>query len=469
MIAIRPPRLLVLLLMLALVTDLAAQPTHLRRKCFLGMQPAPLSDSLAKAAGHGAGVVMARVMPGGTLEALGAQPNDILLQVNGQAVADWDGLRPLLPTLFEGDPFAIRVWRSAGKKGKEMDLKGQVVGAPREQGNTRYDVQYGEAPFDGGWLRTIVLKPKSPGPHPIIYFIPGYNCFSIDNMNPASPYAKLFDSLATLGNIVYRVEKPGMGDGPSPCNCVTTGFEKELDAFEAGYKHLLTHDWASEDRIFIVGHSMGGIQAPLLTTKGDYHPKGIAVYGTVFQTWYEYILMMLRFQEPRTDESYLTFEADMQAYIRLFYDHYVLYKPLSEIIRNPQWKALLERDFLLDAEGNILFRRAEYWQEISRHTLTDAWAKTDAHVFSIYGEADFEVFDSFSMAEIARIVNAYHPGHGKFLVLKGTDHGMIDVGSMEKGLELRGKPEYRDYYLNRFNYGIITEIHQWMQAVLKAG
>jgi uncharacterized protein len=214
---------------------------------------------------------------------------------------------------------------------------------------------------------------------------------------------------------------------------------------------------------------MGGIQAPLLTTKGDYHPKGIAVYGTVFQTWYEYILMMLRFQEPRTDEDYLTFEDDMKEYIRLFYEHYVLFKPLKEIIQNPKWKALLERDMALDAEGNILYRRAEYWQEIARHTFTDAWAKTDAHVLSMYGEADFEVFDPFSMAEITRIVNHYHPDHGKFVEIPGTDHGMIEVGSMQKGLDLRGKPEYRDYYVNHFNYRIITEIHQWIQSIQKQG
>jgi pimeloyl-ACP methyl ester carboxylesterase len=269
-----------------------------------------------------------------------------------------------------------------------------------------------------------------------------------------------------LGHIVYRVEKPGMGDGPSPCNCETTGFEKEMDVFEAGYKKLLTYNWAEQDRIFIVGHSMGGVQAPLLTTRGDYRPKGIAVYGTVFQTWYEYILMMLRFQEPRTDEAYLTFEADMQEYIKLFYEHYVQFKPLAEITKNPKWKALLERDFLLDDQGNILFRRWDYWQEIARHTLADAWAKTDAHVLSMYGEADFEVFDSFSMSEIARIVNHSHPGHGKYVLVSGTDHGMIEVGSMDKGLELRGKPEYRDYYLNHFNWQIITEIDTWIRAVM---
>lgn len=466
---IRPPRLLLVLLLLVSVALAQGTTSHLRRKCFMGLQPLPISDSLARASGHASGVLIGMVVPGGTMEAIGAQRQDILIQLNGEAVQNWDGLRQMLPKLFEGDAVQADVWRSKGGKGKVVHLTGAVKGAAREQGTARYDVQYGEAPFDGGYLRTITLLPKTVGPHPVIYFIPGYNCFSIDNMNRQDPYPKLFDSLAALGNIVYRVEKPGMGDGPSPCNCMETGFEKELSAFEAGYQHLLRQPWAPEDRIFLVGHSMGGIQAPLLTAQGDHHPRGIAVYGTVFQTWYEYILMMLRFQEPRTDEQYLAFEQDMGEYVKLFYEHYVLYKPLAEIVANPKWKALLERDFLLDAKGNILFRKAEYWQEIAHHTLTEAWAKTDAHVLSMFGEADFEVFDAFSMAEIARIVNAYHPGHGTFVTLPGTDHGMIHVGSMEKGLELRGTPAYRDYFLNHFDYRLVTEIQTWIERVMKAG
>jgi uncharacterized protein len=454
---------LLIALLLLIVDPLAAQ--HLRRKCFLGIAPQEVPDSLKKAGGPQAGVYLGMVVPGGSLASLGAQAQDVLIQFNGKAVQNWDGLRQLAKATFEGDAVEVKVWRG-GKKPKEIELKGVIVGAAKETSNARYDVLYDEAAFEGGWLRTIALLPKSPGPHPVIYFIPGYNCFSIDNMNANSPYHKMFDSLVGLGNIVYRVEKPGMGDGPNPCDCEVTGFEKELSAFEAGYKKLLTYAWAPEDRVFLFGHSMGGVQAPMLAVGHGFHPRGVAVYGTVFQSWYEYILNMLRFQEPRTDEAYLPFEADMKEYVKLFYEHYVLDKPIGEIAKNPKWKALLERDFAFDADENILYRRASYWQELARHSYADLWAQTDAHVLSMYGEADFEVFSEFSMSEITRIVNAYHPGKGKFVPIKGTDHGMIDVGSMEKGLALRGTPEYRDFYLNHFNYSIITEVDRWIKQIV---
>ncbi len=471
-LTIRVPHLCLLLLLFwgaPLAYSQTTPAAHLRRKCFLGIQPLPLPDSLATANGLTGGIVLGKVVPGGTMAEMGAQAQDVLVRVNGVAVENWETLRRKGPRFFEGDAIAVDVWRSNGKKGKVISLSGKALGVAKEQGNARYDVVYGEAPFETGYLRTITMLPKTPGPHPIIYFIPGYSCFSIDNMNRLDPYPRLFDSLAALGNIVYRVDKPGMGDGPSPCDCRETGFERELSAFEAGYNHLLSMPWAQEDKVFLVGHSMGGIQSPLIATQNGHHPKGIAVYGTVFQTWYEYILMMLRFQEPRTDETYLTFEQDMGEYIKLFYAHYVAMRPLAEIVQNPKWKALLERDFLLDAYGNILFRKAEYWQEIARHTFTDAWARTDAHVLSIFGDADFEVFDAFSMAEIARIVNAYHPGHGSFVTLPGTDHGMIHVGSMQKGLDLRGQPEYEDYHAHQFDYRLVTELQLWIERVIKLG
>ncbi|MEM7039214.1 MAG: hypothetical protein AAF570_19720, partial [Bacteroidota bacterium] len=196
-------------------------------------------------------------------------------------------------------------------------------------------------------------------------------------------------------------------------------------------------------------------------------PRGIAVYGTFYQSWYEYILAMLRFQEARTGEDYLAFEADMEEYTKLFYKHYVEMEPLDKIISNPKWKALLERDFALTPQGDILYRRSVFWRELAGVPPAKAWAQLDAHVLSIYGEADFEVFNPASMSEIARIVNNYHPGKGTYKFLEGTDHSMIKVGSMDKGLELRGSPEYRNYLMNHFNYEVVTTLHEWIQNVLQ--
>ena len=455
-------RLFLLAMCASLVLDAGAQ--HLRSPGNFGFQPFPVNDSIAEAHGLAKtrGMLVAQTFPGTNFASAGVERDDILLSINGLPINDMNQLLAAKQDFWDGDPFKLEVWRA----GKVRELKGKVAGKEPETSD-RWDVVYDEVPWDGGYLSAIVTKPRSPGRHPAVYFIPGYTCSSVDNLPALHPYRKIVDSLSALGYVVVRVEKPGMGRGPAPCQCNEIGFDKELEAFRAGWRHLLKYDFVDPGKAFIFGHSMGGVEAPFLAAQEPVPPLGVAVYGTVYQTWYEYILAMLRFQEPRNGEDFISFEQDMAEYTKLFYEHYVLHKPLETLIQNPKWKALLERDFFMDDQLNLLSRHYSFFFELSKHDLVTPWAKANSHVLSIYGEADFEVFNPASMSEIARIVNFYHPGKGSFVSLPGTDHSFIEVGSMDEGLALRGTPQYRDYLVNHFNWQVVTAFHNWMQEVMR--
>lgn len=454
-----------LILAVALGTASLVSAQHLRRLVSFGFQPVLVNDSIARvhALETSRGMLVSQVISGTSFAGMGVAVGDILLQLNGENMDAWPALMGIRADLAEGDKLTALVWR----KGKEKRLRGTAVGRPREPATAQYEVIYGEAPFAGGHLRTLLNRPKSPGPHPTIYFLPGYPCSSLDGLNALHPYRKLIDSLARLDYLIFRVEKPGVGDGPHPCECETTGFDKELEVFAAGYDALVETEGVDPEQIFVFGHSMGGIQAPILASQGKIKPLGIAVYGIIFQSWYEYVLALLRFQQPRVGDDYLELEEKMKDYTQLMYAHYVELKPLEEIVQNARWKALLEKDFALDAAGNILYRRAFYWQEICRHNVTAAWANTESHVLSMFGEADFEVFNEFSMSEITRIVNAYHPGHAQFRSFPGTDHNFIQVGTAARGAELKGTPAYREYLATQFDYRVVTALHNWIQEVLE--
>lgn len=429
-----------------------------------GIQPIPVNDSIASAHGlkQTKGILVGYVVPGSNFEALGVVPGDIVLEVNGKRFNSWNDMAVVKQNFWDGDPFSAEIWRD----GKVKKVKGKVKGKDPETSD-RWDVMYDEVPFDNGYLSAIVTKPKTPGPHPAIYFIPGYTCATVDNLRPIHPYRKMLDSLNGLGYVIVRVEKPGMGRGPAPCQCNDIGFDKEMEVFKAGWRHLLKYEFIDKEKVFVFGHSMGGVEAPFLASEEAVSPLGVAVYGTVYQSWYEYILAMLRFQEPRNGEDFIAFEKDMEEYTHLFYEHYVLHKPLEELIKNPTWKKLLERDFFMDDHLNLLGRHYGFFFELAKHEYVTPWAKTDAHVLSMYGEADFEVFNPSSMEEIALIVNKYHPGKGKFVSFPGTDHSFINVGSMEKGVALRGTPAYRDYLMNHFDWSVVTTLHEWMQEVMR--
>ena len=442
---------------------LSAQGQRLKRPGNFGVQPIVVTDSIAAAHGLSKtqGILAGQVVPGSNFESAGIKAGDVVLEVNGLPFNSWGDMAVVKQNFWDGDAFSAVVWRD----GKKEKLKGKITGKPAETSD-KWEVMYDEVPFDGGHLSAIVTKPHSPGPHPTIYFIPGYTCASVDNLPPFHPYRKVFDSLNALGYVIVRVEKPGMGRGPAPCQCNDIGFGKELDAFRAGWRHLLEYDFVDREKVFIFGHSMGGIEAPFLASQEPVKPLGVAVYGVVYQSWYEYILAMLRFQEPRNGEDYVTFEKDMGEYTELFYEHYVKHRPLEELIENPTWKALLERDFFMDNHLNLLGRHYKFFFELAKHEYVTPWAETESHVLSMYGEADFEVFNPTSMSEITLIVNRYHPGKGKFVSLPGTDHSFIDVESMAEGVALRGSPKYRDYLFNRFNWKVVDELHLWMQEVM---
>jgi uncharacterized protein len=444
---------------------LSASAQHLQRRAFLGFQPIPVTDSLCRVhkLPQGQGVLVGKVPAEGSMAALGVQPGDILLRMNAVQFQNGMAYFTLSKEMQEAQPLEVELIR--GKK--RLTLKGKVLGMPRESSMDAYAVEYGEMPYMDGYVRTISRRPKTAGKHPVIYFITGYNCASVDNPLYLPPYIQLFDSLAKLGYAIYRVEKPGTGDGPHPCQCAEIGFDKELDVFAAGYRHMMKESWVDAENVFLFGHSMGGFQAPLLANMPGIQPRGIAVYGTAFQSWYEYIIAMLRFQMPRSGVAYADFEQDLQAYIRLFYAHYVEMQPLSEILANETWKGLLERDFQLNEAGDLLYRRWYYWQELAKVDVVSAWSRTNAHVLSIFGSSDFEVFNRFSMEEIARIVNTSHPGHGKFVQLDGTDHLMLQVGGMEEGHVLRDTPGYRQVMAENFDWRLVKELDAWLRMAIR--
>lgn len=434
---------------------------NIQRRGRLGVQLEPVTDSLAQALGmkEAQGMIIRQVFPGATYAGAGGQDGDVLLALNGLPAGPGAPLQEALQTVREGRPARFAVWRN----GKKVELEGAVAPIPLET-SASSEVIYGEIPYKGGWLRTIVNKPNTPGPHPTIYFIPGYTCSSVESFHPIHPYRRLLDSLSGLGYAIFRVEKPGMGDNVNTGDCRQLGFDNELEAYQAAYGAMQQYDFIDTGNIFIWGHSMGGVYAPIIATQQQ--PKGVLVYGITHEVWVEYLLKMVRYQNPLLGHDYVETDRDVRTLYALLYEHYYLGKSSKELYKNPDYRKLLERDFAFDGESQILYRHEDFWRELNAHNLSEAWAGFDGHVLSLYGEADMEAVNDESQREIARIANAGHPGHGTFRLVAGTDHSMIEVGSMEEGARLRSKPEYRQYMDTKFNYDVVTMTHEWIQGVM---
>jgi pimeloyl-ACP methyl ester carboxylesterase len=66
-------------------------------------------------------------------------------------------------------------------------------------------------------------------------------------------------------------------------------------------------------------------------------------------------------------------------------------------------------------------RPARYYQQLQALDLEGAWSSVDAPVLAIHGAYDF-IMSRADHERIAAIVNARHPGWGRFVEIPGMDH-----------------------------------------------
>ena len=162
------------------------QAQHLKQKRYIGVVPQPLTETIAKylKLKPGTGVVVNAVVPGSPAELMGVKENDVLLKINDQPMKSPQDVVALAGTLTVGDNIKLELNRNK----KTLKVEGVIL--PRPMGYPEdVDISLDEFPLDNGYVRTILFRPKgSTGKLPVIYFIQGYPCFSMQYLPPDFPY-----------------------------------------------------------------------------------------------------------------------------------------------------------------------------------------------------------------------------------------------------------------------------------------
>ena len=449
------------LIFLFVAADIQAQ--ELQRKGMIGVQPAPVDEAMAKEAGlpEPRGLRINNVVPSGTAAALGVKQGDILLKLNGIETDAFPQLIGAINTLWDGEKATAVVFRD----GNEVALEGTVQPRPREQSTDTVEVRYDSIDFMDGKLSTILTIPKEGEKHPAILFIQGYPCSTVDAPSPNHPYRKLLYGLSERGYVVMRVEKPGMGDSRGTPDCQDLKILEETAAFEAGYDKLLTYDFVDTDNVFIFGHSMGGVSGPIIASKKK--PKGIIVYGTTVVSWFEYVLDMSRFQNPRFGGDFADNDDRMRSLHTIYYEHYVRGKSLQDVAAmDPAYDSILREDFQWDGADNFLGRHQMFWQSINQLNLMRYWKDVDAYVYSVYGEADVQAVNPIGQQEIVDLVNHYRPGTAEFYLMPRTDHSFIEVGTIADSYAALQGGNYGQIAAQKFNVAVIELFDDWMRKTM---
>jgi len=440
--------------LLLAVNHIDAQP--LPRKGWMDVQTKELNDSLKRVTKATSGLYVVSVGEKGTGKNLGIQAGDVLTKIAESEVTSGRKLREVLFSFREGDKIQAEVIR----KRKPRILTGVVAPMPRETSDD-YEVLYDRVPMEDGYLSMIITKPAGEGPFPVILFIPGYMCYSLDNIG-AHPYGQITTKLTRKGYAVVRVEKSGEGASVNTPDCRAVGYWQEVAGFAAGLQKICSLPYADTTNVFIFGHSLGAMQAPFVA-KG-LPVKGIIIEGTSADSWFEYILDMFRFQNPIMGVDPAENEEMIARAIPLLYRLLVLKEDPAVLAQNPTYDSLLTEMMQYDRKGLIWDRHYTYWQELQHVNQAAAWRDTQANVLVLRGSGDLEAFSNEQHELIVRTVNHYRPGSARFVLIPNSDHAFCKSNTPEESF-INGQT--KGYHYTQFNDEVIYLVDDWIREIVR--
>lgn len=433
----------------------------LKRKGLLGIMMQTLNDSIATQ--HNleinSGVYVMTVMPNSTFANLGVEQGNILTLLNNTPVNTIQDVLAITSNLYEGDTIEAEFYSNNQKKTKSTAL----LGRPLESFENA-NVTYGEVVYEGNALRSILVVPKEIKNAPVIYFLQGYTCGSVETASDDNPMKKLMNDWVNAGFAVYRIEKPGVGDSQSEKHCTQLSFDEELKAFQEGYRDLLNKESIDTNNIFMFGHSMGGVIAPLLHDIKS--PRGIITYGSIGQNWYDYMIDLYTIQPKHFGVSDAQIKEDNMVNLKFNEDFLINKLSGSEILENKVYAEFFSANELSFRQNQYIGRHFDFWQNLADINIPEAWAKVTSDVLAMHGEFDIQAISPIGAKRIAEIVNE-NEGRGDFILIKNADHGFVNFNSMQHNVQTLGNGTYMSHARDNYSKDLGKESARWIADKVK--
>lgn len=397
------------------------------------------------------------VIPGFTLEKAGVQKGDILLMLNGKRMVNDDAYYSEATVLRTGDEVEVQY-----RRGKKIITRKTLAVMKPYEVNPYADITYDWVSFKQGALRVITKRPKGKTNCPAVLFIPGYNCSSVENF-PNNYNGWLMNEWLKAGYAVVCIEKSGTGDSYGCLPCTEVDMQTDIESFSLGYEYMQRLEFVDRDRLFIWGHSMGGVIAPVLARK--YQPRGVMAFATVFRPWSEFLLEMHRIQYPLDGKSYTETEDLVRLLHKVYYEFFVLKKAPAELYTYPEYTSIVAAELgYVTGSSDMWGRHWRFWQQIDSLNLAADWSKVEGKVLSIFGGMDFIQCSELEQKLIVETVNKSHPGNATYLRIDDIDHLMTVHTSWQEAHDMLYDVQYRNTH---FSPTIARQTLDWMNAVCR--
>jgi uncharacterized protein len=425
---------------------LAAQ--NLPRRPFLGIMMENVNEETKNRLKlpENQGVLVRSVIPQSTAEAAGLQKEDVLLKIGEKIIHSTAEAIAIIRESSSNALLEFQIWRQGKRITKRQALKGYPM-----ESHPDIEYVYDEVKAGDNLLRAILTKPKkSSGKLPAVMFLQGVPCYSLDNpLDTNGVEAQMMRYFTRQGFVTLRVEKSGMGDSKGlPCNQLD--FKTEAEGYRQGLIKLKNLDYIDSDNIFLLGHSMGGVMAPIIAP--THSVRGIIVYGAITANFMEYYSTSRRSvaqalqMNPEEADNYVKLACECA--FKLIREKMT---PGAIINQNAECEPHVGLESL---------RTIDFWYQLDALNLPAEWKKFEGKVLAVYGKSDF-VSTRAEHEQLAQTVNYYHPGNGTFLEIENSDHGFATAANfMEARYTTLGGG-------GKFNPSAMLKIGEWMKNNLK--
>lgn len=393
----------------------------LPRRVFLGIRMENVTDDMRRIMGVGdlRAVLVSEVLPGGSAEKSGWRKGDLLTTLNGQAVGTTAEVINELANYDAGTSIPYRLLRT------RKDLTGnlKLIGWPGE----RYpdlQVEYTTHKTINGVQRAILTRPKSnPASRlPLVVFVGGIGCYSLDSpLDTSYSEIQLLNGICRLGYACARLEKPGIGDAArSSTACSEVSFMNEMEGYTEMIGQLKQRPDIDASDVTIIGHSMGGLFAPLIAKRTTV--QRIVAYGTIGSNFMEYLAKTRR----TIAEAYGWDAERTDAFIKDFCECAGWY--FADKLTTAQ--AAAKKADCQEYVGVFDLRSRTYNDELYALNIPSAWKGFRGWTLLLWGEADY-ISAKHDHELLRDMIQKDAPGSVTFQVIADADHGMHQANDFQ--------------------------------------
>lgn len=405
--------------LIAIIFSLITNAQELARRSMLGTRLERITDDVKRIMELPSldGALVSAVVPNSTAEKAGFKKGDILLKINAVEITSPEQAVKEVASHKGGENFSYEILRD-----KKIVKGTAVFKAVAMEQYKDFEMIYTAVRTGNGVQRMIVSKPAAKTKSPAFIFIGGIGCYSLDNpLDTTLPETQLLNTLTRAGNVCVRAEKPGVGDNTQCTKCEEVTFNDEVSGYVKMIEKIKTYNYVDSSKIYIIGHSMGGVMAPLIAQHTNV--KGIIAYGTIGSNFIEYLNKTRR----TIGEAYQWKPEEIDDYIKESCEcagYYFVEKMTTA-------EAVKKKEVCKDYLPVFDYRSRKYNDELYSLNIPGAWKPFTGKALLIWGSTDY-ISSKEDHQILTQTVNYYHPGNATFLVLKNVNHGMLNATTFQQ-------------------------------------